>query len=321
MCCFPANAGYSIDAKQNPSLRKEHMFGYVKWIIVFQLGIVYTYAAVAKIYGDWLDFGIIKILMLDKAGYYVIGDLLQQAWVHKIIGVFGILFDLLIVPALLWKPSRKIAFFSAVFFHLFNSIVFQIGIFPYLSIAFIVFFFEAESIRKIFFKNKLFYTEHKIEIPAFRNLALLLGCTYFLVQLALPLRHYFIDDAVLWTEEGHRLSWRMMLRSRSGKITFKVVNTETNASKTVKLSQYLTKKQRRRIAAYPDFIWQFAQYLKKEYAKKGETISVYALNSKIAVNGRPYRAFIDPKVDLAKEAWNHLEHHKWILPSQLKKAN
>ena len=316
MCFFPANTGYSLDAKKNPSIRKEYMFSYVKWIIIFQLLIVYTYASTAKLYADWFDLGIIKILMSNKADYYIIGELLQQTWIHKIIGVFGILFDLLIVPALLWRPTRKVAFIAAIFFHLFNSIVFQIGIFPYLSLAFTVFFFDSKTIQKIFFKKKKFYTRTKGEIPAINNLVLLLGSIYFIIQLALPLRHYFITDDVLWTEEGHRLSWRMMLRSRTGKINFKIINKETNAFENIDIDDYLTKKQKRRIGAYPDFIWQFAQHLKKEYAEKGEVISVYAVNSKVSINGRPYRAFIDPKIDLANEPWNHLKHHEWIAPSK-----
>ena len=314
MCFFPAHASHSLDAKKQPSIRKNYMFSYVKWMVILQLFIVYTYASIAKIYGDWLDFSIIKILMSDKAGYYLIGDLLQQPWVHKVIGVVGILFDLLIVPALLWKPTRKIAFFVSIFFHLFNSIVFQIGIFPFLSLAFCVFFFEPETLRGIFFKKKEKYIENYAQLPIFKNAIYVLGSLYFILQLTLPIRHYFIKDNVLWTEEGHRMSWRMMLRSRSGKITFKVLNNETQKSTFVNLDDYISTKQHRRIAAYPDFIWQFSQRLKKEYAERGESVSVYAINSKVSINGKPYRAFIDPKVDLANEKWNHAKHHDWILP-------
>lgn len=317
MCFFPANRCYALDAKRNPAIKSNAMFSYVKWVIVLQLFIVYTYAAIAKLYGDWFDLGIIKILMAQRAEYYLIGDLLQQAWVHKIIAVFGILFDLLVIPALLWKPTRKVAFFLSIFFHLFNSIVFQIGIFPYLSLAFTVFFFEAEIIRKIFFKKKTLHTHNQLQIPTFKNVIFVLGSIYFMIQLALPIRHHFIKDAVLWTEEGHRMSWRMMLRSRAGKIKFKVVNKDTKAAKAINLDDYLTRKQARRITSYPDFIWQFAQYLKKEYAQKGVAISVYALQSKVSINGKPYRAFIDPKVDLANEEWKHFYHHDWIFPSPL----
>lgn len=316
MCFFPANANYALDAKQNPTLQKNFMFSYVKWIVIFQLFIVYTYASVAKLYGDWLDFRILKILMLSKADYYIIGELLQQPWIHKIMGIFGILFDLLIVPALLWKPTRKIAFFFSVFFHLFNSIVFQIGIFPYLSLAFTVFFFEPETLQNIFFKKKTFYTEKQLSIPSNKKFIYGIVAVYFIIQLLLPIRHHFIKDNVLWTEEGHRMSWRMMLRSRRGAITFEVVNKTTQESTRIKLEDYLSKKQGNRIAAYPDFIWQFTQHLKKEYAKKGEDISVFALNSKVSINGKPYRAFIDPKVDLASETWNHFRHHEWIYSSE-----
>ena len=315
MCFFPSHKSHSIDVRQNASLKSDSMYAYVKWIIVLQLLIVYTYASIAKLYGDWLDFGIVKILMLNKVDYALIGGLLQQPWAHQVIGVAGIVFDLLIVPALLWKPTRKFAFFISLFFHLFNSIVFQIGIFPYLSLAFTVFFFEPETIRKIFFKRKRPYLANIVEIPPSKNIFYAFTAIYFMIQLILPVRHHFIKDDVLWTEEGHRLSWRMMLRSRGGTLQFKVVNQKDGKSEIVDLDDYLTKKQKRRIASYPDFIWQFAQRLKKEYAEKGETISVYAVNSKVSINGKAYRSFIDPSVDLAHTKWDYFWHNEWILPS------
>ncbi len=314
MCLFPANRGYSLDVRRNPALKADSMHSYIKWAVVLQLLIVYTYASIAKLYADWLDFGIIKVLMLNKAEYPIIGAILQEPWIHKIVGVFGIIFDLLIIPALLWKPARKAAFVASIFFHLFNSVVFQIGIFPYLSLAFTVFFFEPETIRKIFFKHKVPYVLKQLQIPTNTKLIYVLGAAYFLVQLLLPLRHHLIKDDVLWTEEGHRLSWRMMLRSRGGTVTFQVVDKDTGNAEKIDLKEYLTNKQLRRIATYPDFIWQFAQRLKKEYAEKGKTISVYALNSRVSINGKPYRAFIDPKVDLAAAKWNYFWHNPWILP-------
>ena len=237
MCFFPANRGYSIDARLKPELRTETMYAYVKWIIVAQLFIVYTYASVAKLYGDWLDFSFIELLMSSRKDYAIIGPSLQIPWVQKIIGVFGIVFDLLVVPALLWKPTRKLAFVASIFFHLFNSIVFQIGIFPYLSLAFAVFFFETETIRKIFFRKKPKFEASKLTLPNYKN-GLLIGVgIYLLIQVLLPLRHHVIPGDVLWNEEGHRMSWRMMLRSRSGTIQFQLKNNkETGELQTVRLS-------------------------------------------------------------------------------------
>ncbi|MEP1983957.1 MAG: HTTM domain-containing protein, partial [Maribacter dokdonensis] len=315
MCFFPAEKSRSIDVKLNPKIESNAMYAYIKWIVVLQLFIVYTYASIAKIYGDWLDFSTIAVLMHSKRNYWLVGDILQEPWIHTVIGSVGILFDLLIVPALLWKPTRKAAFFLSLFFHLFNSIIFQIGIFPYLSIAFSVFFFEPETIRKIFFKSKIPLTTSKVIIPNYKNILLIVAAVYFLTQLLLPVRHYTFEDDVLWTEEGHRMSWRMMLRSRQGKGRYKVVDKNTEEVFIINPKDYVSRSQERKIFAYPDFAWQFAQYLKKEFKEENRDVSVYLENSKISINRKPYEPFIDSKTDLAGETWYRTKHHSWILPS------
>ena len=319
MCFFPAERSRSYDVKMNPELESNSMYAYIKWIVVLQLFIVYVYASVAKLYGDWLDFSTIAVLMHSKKNYWLVGDILQEPWIHSIIGSVGILFDLLIVPALLWKPTRKIAFFLSLFFHLFNSIIFQIGIFPYLSIAFSVFFFEPETIRKIFFKTKSAFSSTYTTPPTYSNTLILSATIYFIIQLVLPIRHHAIADDVLWTEEGHRMSWRMMLRSRQGKGRFKVVDKDTKEVFIIKPKDYVSRGQERKIFAYPDFAWQFAQYLKKEFKKEDRNVSVYMENSKISINRKPYVPFIDSSTDLADEIWYRTKHHDWILPSNLEK--
>ena len=106
----------------------------------------------------------------------------------------------------------------------------------------------------------------------------------------------------------------MMLRSRGGRIAYNVVNTQTKDTTNVDLNDYLTTKQQRRVACYPDFIWQFAQHLKKEYAEQGEEIQVF-VDNKVRINQKPYQQFIDPSVDLASVPWKHFAHNDWILPA------
>ncbi|MEO8934257.1 MAG: HTTM domain-containing protein, partial [Xanthomarina sp.] len=209
MVFLPANRYYSLDAKNNPSITQVSMPNWCRLVFILQMFIVYTYGSIAKFYPGWLDTSFIEILMKNKQHYLIVGELLQQKWMHYFLAYGGILFDGLIIPLLLYKPTRKWAFFASIFFHLFNSIVFQVGIFPYLSLAFILFFFEPETIHKIFLKKKAFYSENKIVIPSYKNILITLFSIYFIIQIALPLRHHFIEGNVLWTEEGHRLSWRM----------------------------------------------------------------------------------------------------------------
>ena len=316
MVFMPANTYASIDAHQNSSIKSFSMPQWCKWVFVLQLLIVYTYASVAKFYPDWIDTTVIELLMKGKKNYVLVGEILQQKVVHYFLAYGGILFDGLIIPLLLYKPTRKYMFFISMFFHLFNSIVFQIGIFPFLSLAFSLFFFEAETIRNIFLKQKPLCREGAVILPRKKTVLLALFSVYFIIQIALPLRHHFIEDNVLWTEEGHRLSWRMMLRVKHGSTSYTVENKKTGNRAVINLNHYLTAKQKRSASTKPDVMWQFAQRLKQEYQAKGEDIAVY-VNSKVSINGRKYKLFTDRKVDLASIEWRALAHSDWILTSDL----
>ncbi|HNQ27086.1 MAG TPA: HTTM domain-containing protein [Aquaticitalea sp.] len=309
----PANRYLSVDAKQDPNLKDISMPHWCSIVFILQMFIVYTYASIAKMYPDWLDTSAIETILKSKKDYMLVGELLQQKWVHWFLSYGGLLFDGLIIPLLLYRPTRKWAFIASLFFHLFNSIIFQVGIFPYLSIAFSLFFFEPKTIRNIFLKKKPLYVENQLVVPPYKTIFISVFIIYFGLQIGLPLRHWFFKDDVLWTEEGHRLSWRMMLRSKQGHATFKVVDKETNATIPINLSNYLTRSQQRIVAVKPDVTWQFAQYLKKDFAKQGRDVSVY-VDAFVRVNKRDYQRFIDPKVDLANVAWTPFKHSEWILP-------
>ncbi|RZN83681.1 MAG: HTTM domain-containing protein [Winogradskyella sp.] len=315
MAVLPANRYASLDVKLKPKLKSISMPNWCRWLFILQLFIVYSYASIAKIYPDWLDGSVIKLLMQNKSHFPLVGELLQNETVHYFIAYSGILFDGLIIPFLLFKPTRKYAFFASIFFHLFNSFIFHIGIFPYLSLAFCLFFFEPKSIRNIFLKKKELYTGNDIKIPSYQNVFKIAFAVYFIIQIALPLRHYFIQDNVLWTEEGHRLSWRMMLRAKNGSINFRVVDNATNSIIPIKLNNYLTKKQQRGLKTKPDFIWQFSQMLDKKFKAEGKSVSIF-VTSYVSVNGKPSKRFIDPEIDLTKVEWNYFKHNEWLLPSK-----
>lgn len=255
--------------------------------------------------------------MAAKEHYWLVGDILQQKWVHYAIAYFGFFFDLLIIPLLLWKRTRIVAFLAAVFFHLFNSFIFHIGIFPYLALAFTLFFFSSERVNRLLLWRKPHYNRKEIRIPEHRKPIIIFLSIWFIIQLALPVRHWFFKDDVLWTEEGHRLSWRMMLRSKQGVITFKVVDkTRPQDTMKVDLKKHLSPKQLRAMPSKPDLIWQFAQHLEEKFSQQNQEVEIY-VDSKLSVNRRPFQPFIDPTVDLAKVEWQHFKHASWILPSSI----
>lgn len=317
MSLSDAHSDLSLDVKQNRTFRKNQMPAYIKLFVIFQLLIVYEFASIAKLYNDWLNLGFIDILLGSKKNMPIIGPLLQYPFTKYSVAYFGIIYDAFIIPALLYKPTRFVAIALSFFFHLFNSIVFQIGIFPYMSLAFMLFFIDPLWLRS---KTKRLYSHfnqhYKNVQPNNTLLVSLLLLIHFVIQLALPLRHHFIQGDVLWTEEGHRLSWRMMLRTRQGSIQFFVTDIKTGRRETVDLNQYLTPKQISRLSTLPDYIWQFSQRLKEEYKERGKQVAIH-VKSRVSVNRGPSSEFIDPNVDLADTTWNYFGHNSWILPKPL----
>ena len=311
MLFLPANKYASIDAKQNPNIKKYTMPAWCSWVMIAQVAIVYFYATLAKFYPDWLDGTFTKLMLEQKISGIIKSEGIRETF-YLFIAYAGIAFDLLIVPLLLFRKTRTIAFIASVIFHIFNSISLEIGIFPFFALSFVVFFYPPDKIRRVFFRNKP--AAESTGQPSREGIAILryFFLPFFIIQLLLPLRHYLIKGDVLWTEEGHRLSWRMMLRQRYGSTFFKVVDKRSGDVIPYDPMSELTPKQKRGMETKPDMIWQMAQRIKQEYESKGIDVAVYA-NSFASVNKDPLKRLIRPTTDLAEAEWSYFSHCNWIL--------
>lgn len=310
MIFLPANQYASLDVKQQRIHKQNTMPYWISLLFIVQVTIVYFYAAIAKFYPDWLDGTFTKLLLSGTTSNEFLLKIFLNKYFYLFIAYAGILFDLLIVPLLLFKKTRTIALAASLSFHLFNAIFLQIGIFPFFALSFSLFFYPPEKIRKLFFKNK-----PSIEEPIAYNYSRKRFFLYFLIpflfiQFILPLRHHLIEGDVLWTEEGHRLSWRMMLRKRDGFINFKIKNNDTGEITSYDYHKNLSPKQANTLATKPDFIWQYCQRIKQEYS--GKNISIF-IDCKNNINNGEFKTLIDPKQDFAKAKWNYFWHNEWVL--------
>lgn len=311
MIFLPANRYKSLDVKQK---RVQESYSMPKWIsllFIFQIGIVYVFAALAKLYPDWLNGSFTKNLLLGTTTSPFLIEIFSQKWFYLFIAYAGIFFDLLIVPLLLFKKTRTLALLASLVFHLFNAVFLQIGIFPFFALSFALFFYDSNSIKQLFFKSKP--TEEKLSGFSALNSGILvysIFIPFLFIQLLFPLRHYLIDGDVLWTEEGHRLSWRMMLRERSGYIIIKIKDLVTGKEVVYDYHKNLTQKQINNLATKPDFIWQYCQRIKKEY--KNQQISIF-IDCKNSINRGDYKTLIDPKQDFVTAEWDYFWHNKWIV--------
>ncbi len=305
----PAHKDYSLDVRfgrvkqEKTSYRIYHLF------ILVEVFIVYLIASTNKMHWDWVMAKPISIWFSAKKDYFLIGGLLQEDWFQKFIAWGGIAYDGLIGSLLVFPPTRIIGFIASIFFNLFNSFVFKIGIFPYLMILFSVMYFPFETIRRKVFFNKDRIQSIKSNFNIFWTYFFIL---IFIFQIYLSIRHHFYKGDVHWTEEGHRLAWQMMLRSKSGTVKFRVIDKETGELKVILPRNHMTAKQYRRMAGSPDMIWQFAQRLAKENREEGKEVEIYAV-SYCSLNGGPRRALIDPEVNLANVKWDYFKHSDWIL--------
>ena len=306
MCVLPAHKAVSLDAKSQRTTPLSVCYNLYLQLFVWLFLIVFFYAAIAKIYPDWLE-GTPLTQWLSYKKDTVIGFLYQSDYQALLMSWGGIAFDLLVIPALIWKPTRKYAFWISVYFHVMNSITFQIGTFPYMMIGACVLFYPAEKLRKWFKIKNEYSTNLSHPAPRFNRIASITFILFFAVQILLPLRHYAIPGNVFWTEEGHRLSWRMMLRAKSGSATFKI--TKPDGSRVVRdAKEDMTYKQYRTMSTHPDMIWQYCQFLKTQYS---DSCKIY-VNAKVSLNFRKSRALIDPYYDMAKAEWHLFGSEEWI---------
>ena len=309
MCITPAHMSFSIDAKSKRVTPSTTSLSIFRYQYIFLLLIVYTYASIAKWYPDWITGSVMEVMLQSKKDIPYLGFFYRLPYFSKMIAWGGILFDLFIIPMMMWSRTRKFAFTLSIAFHLFNSITFEIGTFPYMMIASAILFFPTGKVRA-FFRLKDDTTESRNEyIGPYRQIYLATFILFFTIQLALPLRHHLFQGNVLWTEEGHKLSCRMMLRSKSGSIYFKIQYPNGKVI-THAPSQHLTNKQHYTMATHPDMIWQYVQHIK---LLEGDSVKIYAV-SYVGVNGRMQQRFVDPNVDLSQIKWQRFKHAEWLLP-------
>lgn len=306
MCFVPAHKAYSLDARHGRVSPSSQCYQAYLYLFLGLFLIVFTYAATAKIYPDWLR-GTPLTQWLAAKKDSPIGFLYLGQYQPLIMAWGGILFDLLIIPAFLWKKTRKIAFIASLYFHLMNSITFQIGTFPYMMIGASVLFYPADKLRKWFRMSTIHPGELARPTAQGKRWMRVSILSFLLIQFILPLRHLAIPGNVYWTEEGHRLSWRMMLRSKSAHSYFDIT-TPDGAIKRNYPREHLSPKQYHTMSTRPDMIWQYCQYLKK---LNGDSCHIKA-HVNVSLNFRKAQPIVDPNYDMAKAEWHVFGHEEWI---------
>jgi hypothetical protein len=320
---LPANRLSSVDSLLNPAIKQDYIPRWHILLLQYQLALVYFYAGLAKLHPDWLLHAQpLKIWLGRLNDTPLIGTLLTLPAIAYIFSWFAAIYDLTI-PFLLWnKRSRTLAYFAVIVFHSLTGILFNIGIFPVAMIAFSLIFFSGFWHKKIISTFDLIFILTLSKLKQRQNLSVKHDVKFndkvpwfiwifVFWQLLFPLRHWLYPGNVLWTEEGFRFSWKVMIVEKTGNAVFKVVDIDGKESQ-VKNSDYLTEKQEAFMSYQPDMIVQYAHFLAKTYKEKGYKNPKIYVDCFVTLNGSVSRRLIDPKIDLAAQKTG-IQQKSWII--------
>lgn len=332
MSFMPLERGWSIDAwrraraarARGEALGAATIPAWCGWLLRFQVGVVYVFAALAKATSDWLLHAQpLSIWLGARMDTPIVGALFDRIEVAYATSWAGFLFDLTIPLWLSWRRARPFAYVVLLGFHAATHVLFDIGLFPVImSVAALVFFDPSwPRVLARRFGLRSIAREPRIASPARAPAlagwhaagALAIAC-WCAVQIALPLRAHAYGRNVLWDEQGMRWAWRVMCREKTGTVTFRVRARGWDGEREVPPRRFLTVDQEMEIVGQPDMILRLAHHVRDVYVARGEEDVEVRVDARASLNGRRATWLIDRDVDLARIEPS-LADATWILPA------
>lgn len=315
----PLHRTWSLDARCIPAHARGTVPAWALWLLRLQVGTVYAYAGVAKLGTDWLLHAQpLNIWFTARMETPLIGPLLDELWMAYAASWGVLLFELSVVPLLLWSRSRPWIYAVIVAFHAMTRQFFDIGMFPFIMVVAATVFFAPDWPRRwLRARNGQPAPHAPVVAPGvpgrWHTLALAAMIAYAAVQVLMPLRHFLYPGDVVWNEEGMRWSWKVMLREKHGSVTYYVRTPGSDKELQVLPRRYLDSRQEREMAAQPDLILQLAHHIADDFRARGHGDVEVRAEALVSLNGRPAQPMIDPEVDLARVS-DGLAPKPWILP-------
>ncbi len=314
---LPANCNFSLDAKFHFVKRRQLVPAWTIGIIVFQLSIVYFYAGLAKLNYDWLiEANPLKIWLAPHTNLPLIGRFMDEPITAYLFSWGGAIFDLSVPFLLLFKKTRLLGYALVVLFHSVTSMLFPIGVFPFVMMACTLVFFSQNFHKKIlnYFSNtsNFIYSDDPSKRVKSKSITLVFLTLFVVFQLLFPLRYLlYTNNDLFYTEQGYRFSWRVMLMEKAGYASFNIHPFGDERSIAISNSDYLTPQQEKMMSTQPDFILQYAHYLGNIFRKEyGDKVEVKA-DVFVAINGKPSQRYVKKGVDLMRIK-NDLNPIDWL---------
>jgi len=252
------------------------------FFLKLQLSMVYFFGGINKLEADWMIRAQpLHIWLHANSDIPLIGRLLVMNGTAYAVAWAAVLFDVGVSILLWFKATRLVSYILLSFFHIATALLFNIGMFPWIMMTgTLLFFNEAQPVKQLFSGIK-------------RPLALAPLAVVAVWQLLFPLRHFLYPGNYLWTEQGFRFAWNIMLIEKDGSIDFGYRDSAGKV-RDVAEKEYLTPFQIKMVSTQPDLILQFARYVRRQLPG---TEAVFA-ECYVSLNGRRSQLFFDPTLNL-----------------------
>ena len=317
MVWMPLGHVWGLDARRIPGRAVQTVPAWMLWLLKYQVAVVYVYAAIAKMGPDWLvHHQPLGLWLAARTDVPVLGLLFAQDWAPAAMSWGGCLFDALIIPAMLFRRTRPVAYLVALGFHGAVGLLFKIGMFPWIMIAVLTLFFEPGWPRR--------FLRFLGPVPAGpgsapvvwgwrRRVTVVAVVLFGLFQGLWPARAFLYDGDVLWHEQGMRFAWKVMVREKSGSITYRVKTSKWSRERQLGVSPYLTDYQEWEMAGQPDLILQLAHHIEDDLRARGHEQIEIRCDALVAFNGRRMAPLLDSSADLT-QITDSLAPANWIAP-------
>jgi hypothetical protein len=252
------------------------------FFLKLQLSMVYFFGGINKLEADWMfNAQPLQIWLYANNGLPAIGKLFIHPETAYLAAWGAIVFDVGVAFFLWFRKTRFFAYVALSIFHITTALLFHIGMFPWIMMTTALLFFNNSlSLKQLFLNvNKQLYLLPLVVMAIW--------------QMLFPLRHFIYQGNYLWTEQGFRFAWNIMLMEKNGAIDFGMKDARGNIF-DIDEKQYLTPFQIKMVSTQPDLILQFARYIKLQHP---DIKAVFA-ESYVSLNGRRSQLFFDPRLNL-----------------------
>jgi vitamin K-dependent gamma-carboxylase len=315
-----AHRRWSLDSVLWPSIKTTTVPAWQVNGIIGQISVAYFFGGVAKINPDWLRGEPMAYFLNQLHGMPVLSVFSGRPWLAVAFAWGGMLFDLLIAPALLWRRTRLPAIAAMSFFHYLNANMFSIGIFPWLSMGAIAIFLPPDFFERL---ERGFWSRHDrhpagipdaIRSPAWQRWITIAFIAWFTVQALVPLRRFLLPGNVGWTREGFYFAWTMKLDHKSRFLALHACDPISGECTPIDYRSDLNRREANWLPGEPRAIAEYARFLAARLTAETGRPPVIVCDSVAALNGRPYQYMIDPRVDVSEAPLPRWRHAEWIVP-------